>query len=179
MIWLFRIQRSVADPEPQIGVGCRAENLLLPQLAGNLTRSIASGTHGEDPAHNCCGFLIHHQLFAVVFILPIAVGCSGAKTFSSFRLGFENSPNLAAGVPNIPFVEEVLLVKNGRNRRKSVIMRVCGDWLSKAPEKMMTRKFPIFDKSILISRENASCVVFSLFSTPFAKRNDYYGSEQT
>ena len=45
--------------------------------------------------------------------------------------------------------------------RKSVIMRVCGDWLSKAPLRMMTGKSPILDKSILFSRENANsyCVL--------------------
>ena len=55
-----------------------------------------------------------------------------------------------------------------QKRKKSVIMRVCGDWLSKQPQWIMVENPPILDKSILFSRENASYVVFSLFLTQFA-----------
>ena len=57
--------------------------------------------------------------------------------------------------------------------RKSVIMRVCGDWLSKAPLRMMTGKSPILDKSILFLRENASYVVFPLFSAQFYRTENF------
>lgn len=51
--------------------------------------------------------------------------------------------------------------------KKLVIILVCGDWLSKQPQWIMAENPPILDKSILFSRENASYVVFSLFSTQF------------
>ena len=97
----------MTDPELLIGIGGRAEDLLLSQLTGDLARPAAGGAHGKDPADNGGGFLVHNQLFAVVLILFVTIGSPGSKTFPAFRFGTENGPNLAAGVPNIPFVGDV------------------------------------------------------------------------
>lgn len=97
----------MADPKLLVGVGRGTKNLFRPQLTGDLARAAASGAHGENPANNLGGLIIHHQLFAVVFVLSVAVGRPGSKPFPSFRFCLENGPNLAAGVPNILFVEQI------------------------------------------------------------------------
>ena len=107
VIGLFRVQGGVTDLELLIGIGGRAEDLLLSQLAGDLARPAASGAHGKDATNDCGGFFIHYQLFFVVFILSVAIGRSGSDSFPALRFSPQNGPNLAAGVPNIPFVEQI------------------------------------------------------------------------
>ena len=60
VIGLFCVQRGVTDPELLIGIGGGAEDLFLPQLTGDLARPAASGAHGEYPADNGGGFLVHN-----------------------------------------------------------------------------------------------------------------------
>ena len=101
----------MTDPELLIDIGGGAEDLLLPQLAGDLARPAASSAHGENPADNGGGFLVHHQLLAVVLVRSVAAGCPGSEPLPTFHFGAEDDPHLAAGVPNIPFVEPMLFGK--------------------------------------------------------------------
>ena len=78
------------------------------QQSGYLAGSLPSGAQGENTAHHGGGLLVHHQLLAVLLVLAVTVGRSGAQPLPALRLGPLHRPDLPAGVPNKPLVEQVL-----------------------------------------------------------------------
>ena len=108
VIGLSGVQAGVGDPVVFIGVHGGAQHLLPPEDAGDLAGAVSGGAQGEDPPHHSGGLLVHHQFAPVAFVFPVAVGGPCPQTLPAPRLGPLHCPDLPAGVPHEPFVEQVL-----------------------------------------------------------------------
>ena len=100
------VQTGVGDTVSLVGVHGGAQHLLSLEDAGNLAGAVAGGAQGEDTAHYG-GLLVHEEPALGALVLLVAVGGPCPQPLSTFRLGPLHRPDLPAGVPHEPLVEQV------------------------------------------------------------------------
>ena len=76
--------------------------LLFVKLIGNLCRTFPFDTEAENPLNNRCNILIGNNFtFGIIFVLRVAVGCSGCHTLTSFRFRFNDWSDFPAGIVGV------------------------------------------------------------------------------
>ena len=108
IIRLIQIQPHVGSAKPLVGVHSWTKHLFAFQDAGDLAGAVPRGTEGEDAAHHSGGLLVHAEFAFSIFILFIAVRRPRPQTLPALGLRPLHRPDLPAGVPHEPLVEQVL-----------------------------------------------------------------------
>ena len=152
---------------PAIAEFPNGQNLVVPKPVLDVTHTVAPHIHGENLPDNMGRFRVGDKMIAVVRVSQIAIGDFPVDTFAPLGLGLLHRPDFLGSIAGVKLIEEVLLVKNGRKAKKVSNHAGLRRLALKTVPKGMAGNPPILDKSILFSRENASYVVFSLFSTQF------------
>ena len=97
----------MAGSELAVGVDRRAKHVFSLQLSGDLARPAASGAEGEDAAHHSGSLLVHDEFSLDLLILLVAIGCPCPQALPALGLGPLHRPDLPAGVPHEPLVEQI------------------------------------------------------------------------
>ena len=107
VIGLGQIEAGMAGSELTVGVDRRTKHLFSLQLFSNLTRAAAGSAEGKNATHHSGGLLVHDELALGILVLLVAVGRPCSKTLPALSLGPLYRPDLPAGVPHEPLVEQV------------------------------------------------------------------------
>ena len=107
VVGLTQRESHVLSTKTLIGIHSRTQYLLTFQEAGNLAGAVAGSAEGEDAAHHCGSLLVHNELALGILILFVAVGCPCPQALPALSLGPLYRPDLPAGVPHEPLVEQV------------------------------------------------------------------------
>lgn len=102
------IQPGMGCAEFRIGVHGWAVDVFFLKLLCDLGRSHSTGAHGEDAFDDSRRFLVHQQRRVFCCALAVAVGSSRPYPDSPLCLGIHHIPYLAAAVPHMPLVEQIL-----------------------------------------------------------------------
>ena len=102
-----RIEAGMAGSQLAVGVDRRTKHVFGSQLFSNLTRAAAGSAEGKNATHHSGGLLINNEFALGILILFVAVGCPCSQALPALSLGSLYRPDLPAGVPHEPLVEQV------------------------------------------------------------------------
>lgn len=102
------IQPGMGCAEFRIGVHGWTVDAFFLELLCNLGWSHSAGAHGEDAFDDSRRLLIHQQRRVLGCTLAVAVRSSCPHPDSPLCLGVHYIPHLAAAVPHVPLIEQIL-----------------------------------------------------------------------
>ena len=97
----------MAGSKLAVGVDRRTKHVFGSQLFSNLTRAAAGSAECKMRRTTSGGLLINNEFALGILILFVAVGCPCPQALPALSLGPLYRPDLPAGVPHEPLVEQV------------------------------------------------------------------------